>query len=96
MADMESTEKLLLSLIYPVTPGDMDEDQSAQFDLAVQEQSDYAAEYSGNIKAEAVGDVKISYDIPTGKRAPMKYYGQPISPAVIVRLTSCGLMRRWI
>ena len=96
MAATESARNLLLSLIFPVTADDMTEAQAAEFELAVSEQHEYSSSYSGEIKSEALGDVKISYEIPSSKSSPLRYYGQPVSPSAIVRLSRCGLMRRWI
>ena len=96
MKDINAARNLLLALIYPVTADDMSESQAEEFELAVSEQFDYASTYSGNIKTESVGDVSISYDVPTSGRAPLRYYGQPISPSVVGRLTRCALLRRWV
>lgn len=96
MADINTARNLLLSLIYPVTADDMSESQAAEFELAVNEQLDYSSAYSGNVKSESVGDVRISYDVGAAEKAPLRYYGQPISPSVVGRLARCGLMRRWV
>ena len=96
MADISTAKDLLLSLIYPVTEADMTEEQTAQFELAAAEQLDYSASYSGNIRSESVGDVSVSYDVPSAEKAPLRYYGQPVSPAAVGILARCGLMRRWI
>lgn len=96
MTDNDSARELLLSLIYPATKADMSATQAAQFEIAASEQYEYAAQYTGEIESESVGDVKISYSKTGGKNSPLMYYGQPISPSAIVRLTKCGLMRRWV
>ncbi len=96
MGETERARKLLLALIFPVTADDMTEEQKTEFDLAAEEQAEYASAHSQEIKSESVGDVKISYSLPSGKSAPLTYYGQPVAPSAVVRLSECGLMRRYI
>lgn len=96
MANTDDAKNLLLSLIYPITAEDMTDLQSAEFDLAAVEQNEYSSSHSGEIRSETVGDVSIAYDVSRGKGAPFRYYGQPISPAVIGRLSKCGLLKRWV
>ena len=96
MADINSAKNLLLALIYPITSGDMNEKQAEEFDLAVNEQYEYSLSCTGSVKSESVGDVSVSYDVPTSSKAPLRCYGQPVSPSAVGRLSRCGLLRRWV
>ncbi len=93
MVDSVTARNLLLSLIYPITEGDMSAEQSVQFALAADEQAEYSRSFS-QVKSESVGDVSVTYE--TSSRSPLTYYGDPVSPAAISRLVRAGLMSRWV
>ena len=96
MNDIQSAAELLLALIYPITEEDMTAEQKTEFDFAAEEQLRYSTDHTGVIKSEAVGDVKISYDVEGGAKRKQIFLGQPLSPAAVIKLTRAGLLRRWV